>query len=180
MHVLLSSQSQLLQHRSRHTTFPANIRLGEDVSKTSWGRLSSSSSEDVLKSSSRRLDQDEYIHLTHTCSEDVFKTSSIRLDQDQYICLGHTSSRRLQDLFKRSSRRLAKTSSDVFTTSSRRLQDVLKTSSRHLQDILQRYLQGVFKTYHQVKLFLSTRLREYSTRYCKDGYLLRDLPLSLF
>ena len=59
---------------------PANIRLGEDV----------------LKTSSRRLDQDEYIHLTHTSSEDVFKTSSRRLDQDQYNCLGHTSSRRLQ------------------------------------------------------------------------------------
>ena len=52
----------------------------------------------LQKTSSRRLDQDEYIHLTHM--------SSRRLDQDQYIRLGHTSSRRLQDIFKTSSRRL--------------------------------------------------------------------------
>ena len=64
--------------------------------------------------------------LSSSSSENVFKTSSRRLDQDQYIRLGHTSSRRLQDVFK--------------------------TSSRRLQDI--------FKTYHQVKLFLLTRLWE--------------------
>ena len=52
----------------------------------------------LQKTSSRRLDQDEYIHLTHM--------STRRLDQDQYIRLGHTSSRRLQDIFKTSSRRL--------------------------------------------------------------------------
>ena len=42
------------------------------------------------------------------------KTSSRRLGQDQYIRLGYTSSRRLekrlQDIFKTSSRRLAKIS----------------------------------------------------------------------
>ena len=63
---------------------PANIRLDEDVLKTSWRRLSSSSSEDVFKASSRRLDQDQYIHL------------------------GYTSSRRLQDIFKTSLRRIIK------------------------------------------------------------------------
>ena len=63
-----------------------------------------------------------------------------------------------------------------FKTSSRHVQDVLprrfqdvlktpsrhptKTSSRHLQDVLKRHLQDVFKTYHQVKLFLLTRLRD--------------------
>ena len=69
------------------------------------------------------------------------QTSSRCLDQDQYICLGHTSSRRLvkassrhlQDVLLR---RLSKTSSrhlqDVFKTSSRRL---AKISSRHFQDV---------------------------------------------
>ena len=61
---------------------------------------------------------------------------------------------------KMSSRRLQ----DVFKTSSRRLQDFLKNvfkiPSRHLQEVLQRYLQYFFKTYHQVKLFLLTRLWE--------------------
>ena len=103
--------------------FPGNIRLNEDVfslrlQKTSW----------------RRLDQDEYVRLSLTSSEDVFKTSSRRLGQDQYIRLGYTSSRRLQDVFKTSSRRLA------------------KTSSRHLQD--------VFKTYYQVKVFLVTQFQD--------------------
>ena len=36
----------------------------------------------------RRLHQDEYIRLNHSSSEDVFKTSSRGLDQDQYIRLG--------------------------------------------------------------------------------------------
>ena len=100
------------------------------------------------------------------------KTSSRRLAQGQYIRLGHTSSRRFEDVFKTSWRCFRKTSSrrfeDVFKTSSRHLPDVLKTSSRrlaksssrHLQDVLQRYLQDVFSTYHQAKLFLSTRLRD--------------------
>ena len=54
--------------------------------------------------------------------------------QDRYISLGY----RLQDIFK---------------TFLRRLQDVLQNVSRHLKDIWQRCLQGVFKTYRQVKLF---------------------------
>ena len=97
------------------------------------------------------------------------KTSSRRLDQDQYIRLGHTSSRRLQDVFKTSSRRLQdvlpRCLQDVFKTSSRRL---AKTSSRHLQDVLQRYLQDVFKTYHQVKLFLLTRFQDVFQKYSKS------------
>ena len=39
-------------------------------------------------------------------------------------------------------------------------ENVFKTSSRRLQDLLQRYIQDVFKTYNQVKLFLLTSLRE--------------------
>ena len=84
--------------------------------KTSWRRLSSSSSEE-------RLDQDKYIHLS--------RTSSRRLGQDQYIRLHRTSSIGLQDVFK---------------TSSRRLQDVLKTPSRRLAKTLLRHLQDIFKT----------------------------------
>ena len=100
----------------------------KNVFKTSWRRLQDGTSkhsswwrllEDVFrlrlqKTSSRRLDQDEYIRLSHTSSEDVFKTSSRRLGQDQYIRLGYTYSRRLQDVFKTSSRRLAKISSRCF------------------------------------------------------------------
>ena len=98
---------------------------------SSWWRCL----EDVFglrlqKTSSRRLDQDEYIRLSHTSSEDVFKTSS----------------RRFQDVFKTSSRRLQ----DVLKTSSRRLQDVLKTSSSCLLDVFKTFwkrLQDIFKMF---------------------------------
>ena len=119
-------------HWNYESTFPETFVL----MKTSWRRLSSSSSEDVFKTSSRRLDQDEYVRLSLTSSEDVFKTSSRRLGQDQYIRLGHTSSRRLQDVFKTSSRCLEK-----------HLQDIFKTSSRRLQDIFEAPSKDVFKTF---------------------------------
>ena len=78
--------------------------------------------------------------------------ANIRLDEDVVvktnifvlaIRLQDVLPRRLQDVFKTSSRRLAKRSSrhlqDVLKTSSKRLQDVLKnvfmTSSRRLQDV---------------------------------------------
>ena len=103
--------------------------------KTSLRRLSSSSSEDVVKTSTRRLDQDEYIGLTHPFSEDVFLIKIIII----VLII------RLQDVFKTSSRRLAKSFSrsfqnvfktpcnNVFRTSSRRLQDVYKIHSRRLE-----------------------------------------------
>ena len=86
--------------------------------KTSWMRLSSSSSEDVLiktnifalalrlqKTSSRRLVKTSSRHLQDVLPRrflDVFKTSSRRLDN------------RLQDIFKTSSK-------DIFKISSRRI-----------------------------------------------------------
>ena len=133
--------------------FSGNIRLDEDVLKTSWRHLSPSSSKDVFKSSSRRLHQNEYIPLTHTSPEEVFKTSSRRLDQDQYTRLGHTSSRHLQDVFKTSCK-------IVFKTSSRRL-------------------QGVFKTYHQAKLFLSTGFQDVFEIYSKRFWYVLQRRLSI-
>ena len=115
-----------------------------------WRRLEDVFCLRLQKTSSRRLDQDEYVRLSLTSSKDVFKTSSRRLGQDQYIRLGYTSSRRLQDVFKTSSRRLQ----DVFKTSSRRL---AKMSSRRFQDVSSSYtvlvnkfsrcLQDVFTTF---------------------------------
>ena len=110
----------------------------------------------------RRL-QDEYIRLNNTSSEYILKTSSRHLGQDQYIRLGHTSLRRFQDVFKTSGK-------SAFKTSSRRLgktscKNVFETSPRHLQDVLKRSLQDVFKMYHQVKLFLLTRLLDVSNMF---------------
>ena len=97
------------------------------------------------------------IRLSSSSSEYVFKTSSRRLGQDQYFC--HTSSKHLQDVFKTSSRRLARTSSwrlqnvlktsskDVFKTVSRRINNlncsckqVLETHSTHFSDVPQWWL----------------------------------------
>ena len=129
---------------------PPNIRL-EDVFRLR-----------LQNPSSRRLDQDEYIRLSHTSSEDVFKTSSRRLCQDQCIRLGHTSSRRFQNVLKASSKSAFKASSrrpqDVLKMSSRRFKTssrclartssrrLAKMSSRYLQDVLQKCLQDIFKT----------------------------------
>ena len=80
--------------------------------------------------------------VSHSSLKDVFKTVSKHHDQDQLTRLGHASSRRLQDVFKTSSRDvLSVPLQDVFKTPSRHL---TKTSSRHLQDVC---LENVFKTF---------------------------------
>ena len=106
----------------------------------SWSRPKYLSWLYVFKTSSRRFQ--DFFKVFKTSYKSVFKTSSRRLISRR---LNKTSSRRLQKVFKTSCKNIFKT-------------DVLKTS--HLQDVLQRYLQGDYKTYHQVKLFLLTRLRD--------------------
>ena len=99
----------------------------------------------LSSSSSRHLDQDEYIRLSYICLQ---KTSSSRPIQPY---LFKTRSRHFQDVFKTSCQDVFKTASiRLAKTSSRHLQGVFKTSSRHFQDVLQRCLQEVLKTYHQV------------------------------
>ena len=137
---------------------PANIRIDEDVLKTSWRRLLSWSSEDVLikiniftlalrlqKTSSRRLQGllvNTNIFVSAICLQNVFKTFS--------RCLQDASQKRLQDILKTYSRHLQgilpKIFQDVFKASSSRL---AKTSSIHPQDALKtfwRRLHDVFKT----------------------------------
>ena len=117
----------------------ASILPYEDILKTSWKRLSSSSSEDVFKTSPRRLDKGEYIHLSHKSSQDVFKTNifvlAIRL-----LDVFKISSRCFQDVFKAPCESISKTSSI-------RLQDVFKMSSKRIRDVLPKHLQGIFKTF---------------------------------
>ena len=101
--------------------------------------------EDVLKTPSRRL-QDVFIKTNmFALASCLQKTSSSHLQDILVKTNIFVLSIRLQDVFKTSCK-------NVFKASSRRLQDVLETSSWHLQD--------VFKMYHQVKLFLLTRLWE--------------------
>ena len=103
--------------------------------RASWGRLPSSSSEDVFQEVLIKTN----IFILVICLQ---KTSSRRLAQDQYFCLGHTSSRSFQDVFKTFSRRLQ----DVFKTSLRRFQDVFKMSSSHLQDVFKSSSRRLAKT----------------------------------
>ena len=96
-------------------TIPANIRLNEDVLKTSL----KTSFVFVFRrmTSSRCLDQDEYVRRSLTSSEDVFKTSWSRPISSLWPYVFKTSSRCFEDVFKTSSRHLQ----DVFKTFWRRL-----------------------------------------------------------
>ena len=105
--------------RKKHCLYPANV---------------------LMKTSSRRLDEGEYILINHTSSEDVFKTSWSRPVYLPCPYVFKTSSRRFQDVFKTSTKRLA------------------NRSSRRLANTFWRHLQDVLKAYHQSKLFLLTSL----------------------
>ena len=78
------------------------------------------------------------------------------------IRLQDVLARRLQDIFKTSSRRLAQMSSrrfqDVLKTSSKSFQDLFKKSSRRLQDIFKTSCKVIFKTFsrHIIKLICSS------------------------
>ena len=118
---------------------PANIRLDEDVFKTSWSRRIYSIYWCVFRRRLQDVMIKTNIFVLVIRLQDVFKTSSRRLVKTsskhlQYVF--KTFSRRLQDVFKTSSRRLAKTFSkhlqDVFMTFSTRFQDVFKLFSRRL------------------------------------------------
>ena len=157
-------------------TNPANIRLDEDVLKTSFVFVF------------RRRFQDVFIKtnifaILITSSEDVFKTSWSRpvYSSWSYVFktssrrLAKTSSRRFQDVFKMFSRRLAKTSSrhlaktssrylqDVFKTSSKRLRDVLKTSWRRFEDVLKtQETQTVSRRFQDVSLSYTVLVKKFS------------------
>ena len=102
--------------------------------------------------------------------QEVFKTSCKNLFKTSSRCFEDIFRMFCLDVFKTSLKRLHNVLKNVFKTSLRRLQDVLKTSSRHRQDVLQKYLQEVFKTYHQVKLFLLTRLWEAFNTFQRDSF----------
>ena len=149
-HMYRLRHSNSWRSRRKGRTDPANIRPDEDVLKASFVLVFRRRLQDVLKTSWSR-----WIYLPNSY---VFRTGL----QDVLIKINIiVLVIRLQDVFKMFSRRLQ----NVFKTSSRRLEDVFKsscknvfkTSSRRLQDVfqdLQRSLQDIFKTYHQVKLSL--------------------------
>ena len=144
--------------------YPANIRLDEEVLKTSFAFVFRRRLQDVLIKTN-----------IFTILIRLQKTSSRRLDQDQYIRLGHMSSRRLQDVFRRLAKISSKHLQDVLE---KRLQDIFKTSSRHLQDVLQRCLQGAFRTYYQVTPFLLISFQDVFKTYSQRFWGLLQRRLS--
>ena len=111
-------------------SYPANIRLDEDVLKTSFVFVFRRRLQDVLIKTNifalaLRLEKTSWSRPIYSSWLYVFKTSSRRLAK--------TSSRHLQDVFKTSSRRLQDVLKNVCKTSSRRL---AKISSRRFQDVL--------------------------------------------
>ena len=117
-------------------TFPANTCLDEDVLKTSWRGLLS---EDVLERPfvRRRLEEVFNFCLQKTSS----KRRKISWWRQKYR-FDHTYLRRFQDVLPW------------------RLEGILKTSSRCLAKTSSRHVQDLFKMYHQVKLFVLTRLQD--------------------
>ena len=131
-----------------------------------------------------------------TCFEGSFPANIRRPDEDDFhLRLQKTSSRRLQgNLIKTNifslvkhlqktswSRPIYSSCSYVFKTSSRRL---AKMSSRHLQDVFKTSCKNIFETYHPVKLFLLTSLRDvlntFLKRTAKTVIPQKDLPRSHF
>ena len=109
-------------------TDPANIRLGQDVLKTSWRRL-----EDVFSVTffclPRRLEnvlKTSWRHNCKTSCKHVWKTSWRRLE-DVLKTPWKTSWRRLEDVL---GRRIA-------NTSWRRLEDVLEDEKCYAEDVLE-------------------------------------------
>ena len=116
--------------------------------------------------------------------QDVFKTSCENVFKIR--------SRRLEDIFKTSSVRLAKTFSkcfqdvlqkrlqDIFKTSSKRFEDIFKTSWKRLAKTSSRLFQELSSSYTVLVNNYSKCIQHVSKKYCNIGYLQKDLPRSHF
>ena len=107
---------------------PANIRLDEDVLKTSFVF--------VFRRRLPRQIYSLYSYVSRRRLQDVLKTPWSIPIYSSWPYVFKTFSRRLQSVLQNSLQ-------DIFTTS---CQDVLKTFSKPLQDVLQKRLQDIFKT----------------------------------
>ena len=121
----------------KFATYPRNATQQTFVlMKTSWKHLQDVLIKTNMFALALRLQKTSWSRPIYSSWPYVFKTSSTHF-QDVFKtssrCLAKMSSRRFQGDFKTSCK-------NAFKTSSRRLQGVLKTHSRHVQD--------VFKTYY--------------------------------
>ena len=127
------------------TYHPPNIHLDEDALKMSFVFVFKKGLQDVLIKTNIFI---LVIRLYKSLQDVLVKTNIFVLAIDIFQIY---SRRLVQNVFPRHLQ-------NVFKSYSK---NVFKTSSRGLQDVLERYLQDVSdKTYHQVKLFLLTSLRD--------------------
>ena len=155
-------------------TSPANIRLDENVLRTSWRHLSSSSSEDVFKMSWSKRIYSPYSHVFRRRLQDVFRTSWSRPIYSSWSYVLKTS---CQYVFKTSSRRLQdvlqKRLQDIFKMSSRRFEDVFKTSSK---DIFKTFSRRIIKLNFLVNTSLRSIQQVSETLFSKRDYLQWNMP----
>ena len=161
----------------------------QDVLKTSWSRQICSPKPYVFR---RRL-QDVLVKtnifvlairlqdVLPRCLQNVFKTSSRRLAKTSSRCLQDVLQKHLQDIFKMSSRRFQdvfKTLQDAFETFWRRLQEVFKTSSRNLAKMSSRRIQDVSSSYAVLVNKFSRGLQDVFTTFLRRTAKI-DLPIYL-
>ena len=100
------------------------------------------------------------------------KTSSRRLDQDEYICLSHTSS---EYIFRTSCKSVFKHFQNIFKTFWRCLQEIFKTSLRLSAKTPLRLFKDVFKTSSSIfKTSCKNASKKFSRRIIRLNCLFRS------
>ena len=139
-------------------SYPANIRLGQDVLKTSWRRLQCN----IFLSS-----KTSWRHNCKTSCKHVLKTSWRPLEDVLGKRIANTSWRRLQDVFKTS----WKTKSVTLKMSSRRLEDVLENKKCLLGKCYRQLIVSLMMG-HTFIVSAARRLIEYVR---SNGYIMHVL-----
>ena len=102
----------------------------------------------------------------------LMKTSSRRLDQDEYICLSHTSS---ECIFRTSCKSVFKHFQNIFNTFWRCLQEVFKTSLRLFAKTPPRLFKDVYKTSSSIfKTSCKNASKKFSRRIIRLNCLFRS------
>ena len=137
---------------NHYCTFLVSLYLRRYKHSSWWRRLEDVFRLRFLEACSRGL-QDVLIKKNiFSLVKRLQKKSWWCLDQDKYIRLGHKSSGRLQDVFKTSSRRLAKASSRQVQNIFKMFEVIFKTFS---QDVLKTSCKDVFKTFSRRTISLN-------------------------
>ena len=123
--------------------FPANIRL-EDILKSPFIFVFKRLLQNVFKTFWSRRIYSLYPYVFRRCLQDNFKMSWSRPINWSWLYVLN-SLRDVLKMLKNAEKCLKTSCKNDFKTSWRRLQDVFKTSSRHFHDVLLKLLEEIFK-----------------------------------